>query len=105
MLNDAEFRDVISILKLLALGAHQVCRPCVSHLSLMMFYFLLIPSFLLPCVIYFYSLLNPLYSILFSLLPARRSLGSTVLATREALPRAERAVVVGFRAQDARASL
>lgn len=34
--DDAEFRNVISILKLLALGAHQVCRACVSHLSLMM---------------------------------------------------------------------
>jgi hypothetical protein len=35
-LDDAEFRNVISILKLLALGAHQVCRACMPHLSLMM---------------------------------------------------------------------
>lgn len=43
-LDDGEFQNAISILKLLALGAHQVCRACMSHLSLMM-YVRLFPSY------------------------------------------------------------
>jgi hypothetical protein len=70
---------------------------------------LFLPSFPSSCVFavlfLFFIPFYPLYFILFSLLPARRSLGSTVLATREAWLAKSCCSRVCFGAQDARASL
>jgi hypothetical protein len=75
VLDDAEFRDVISILKLLALGAHQVCRACVSHLSLMMFFFSrsLLPSFHPRVYLVFYFCLSFLPTLLYPVLAPSRT--------------------------------